>query len=259
MRIPIYKLDAFTGRVFHGNPAAVCPLAAWLPDDTMQGIAAENNLSETAFFVDAKSGYEIRWFTPKQEVDLCGHATLASGHVVLNLLKPGLNSLKFQSKSGPLKVAKAGELLALDFPTRTPSRCPLPRGLREALGRAPQATLVSRDVIAVYESEAEVRALEPDFQKLGEVNAFAVIATAPGDQADFVSRFVAPRAGIVEDPVRGSALCSLIPYWAKRLGKKRLRALQVSPRGGELHCELRGERVAIAGRAVLYLEGTIEI
>src|SRR5262245_2800917 len=249
MRIPIYKLDAFTGRVFHGNPAAVCPLAAWLPDETMQGIAAENNLSETAFFVDGKGGYEIRWFTPKQEVDLCGHATLASGHVVLNLLKPGLVSVKFQSKSGALKVARAGELLSLDFPTRAPSRCSLPSGLGEARGKAPQATLVSRDVLAVYESEGQVRARAPAFQTLGEVNTCAVIATAPGDEADFVSRFFAPRAGIDEDPVTGSAHCSLIPYWAKRLGKKRLRALQVSPRGGELYCELRGERVSIAGRA----------
>jgi predicted PhzF superfamily epimerase YddE/YHI9 len=259
MRIPIYKLDAFTGRVFHGNPAAVCPLAAWLPDETMQGIAAENNLSETAFFVDGKGGYEIRWFTPKQEVDLCGHATLASGHVVLNLLKPGLPAVKFQSKSGPLRVAKAGELLALDFPTRAPSRCPLPHGLGEGLGKTPQATLVSRDVLAVYESEAQVRALEPDFDKLSKVNVFAVIATAPGDEADFVSRFFAPRVGVPEDAVTGSSHCSLIPYWAKRLGKKRLRALQVSPRGGELYCELKGERVSIAGKAVLYLEGTIEV
>jgi predicted PhzF superfamily epimerase YddE/YHI9 len=179
--------------------------------------------------------------------------------VVLNLLKPGTGAVKFQSKSGPLKVARAGELLALDFPTRSPSRCPSPRGLTEALGRAPERTLVSRDVLAVYESEAEVRALSPDFDKLGKVNAFAVIATAPGKEADFVSRFFAPRAGIAEDPVTGSAHCTLIPYWAKRLGKKRLRALQVSPRGGELYCELRGERVSIAGRAVLYLEGTIEV
>jgi PhzF family phenazine biosynthesis protein len=258
MRIPIYQLDAFTGRVFHGNPAAVCPLAAWLPDATMQGIAAENNLSETAFFVD-KGGYEIRWFTPQQEVDLCGHATLASGHVVLNLLKPGLASVKFKSKSGPLKVERAGDLLALDFPTRAPSRCPAPRGLAEALGKAPTQTFVSRDVLAVFESEDEVRAMKPDFERLSKVNTFAVIATAPGKEADFVSRFFAPGAGIAEDPVTGSAHCTLIPYWAKRLGKKRLHALQVSPRGGELFCELRGERVAIAGRAVLYLEGTIEV
>lgn len=259
MRIPIYELDAFTSRVFHGNPAAVCPLAAWLPDETMQGIAAENNLSETAFFVAGRAGYEIRWFTPKQEIDLCGHATLASAHVILNLLKPGLGAVKFGSRSGPLKVLRTGELLALDFPTRSPKACPPPHGLVEALGRAPARTFVSRDVMALYESEDEVRALSPDFERLRDVNAFAVIATAPGREADFVSRFFAPRAGVPEDPVTGSAHCTLIPYWARRLGRKRLRALQVSPRGGELFCELRGDRVSIAGRAVLYLEGTIEV
>lgn len=259
MRIPIYKLDAFTSRVFHGNPAAVCPLAVWLPDETMQGIAAENNLSETAFFVENKAGYEIRWFTPKQEVDLCGHATLASAHVILNFLKPGMRVVKLSSKSGPLKVVRAGELLALDFPTRSPKACPPPHGLVEALGQAPVRTFVSRDVMAVYDNEDDVRNLSPDFERLGHLNAFAIIVTAPGQEADFVSRFFAPRAGIPEDPVTGSSHCTLIPYWAKRLGKKRLRALQVSARGGELYCELRGERVSIAGRAVLYLEGTIEV
>jgi PhzF family phenazine biosynthesis protein len=259
MRIPIFKLDAFTSRVFHGNPAAVCPLAVWLPDEALQDIAAENNLSETAFFVEGKTGYDIRWFTPKQEVDLCGHATLASAHVILNLLKPGLRAVKFSSKSGTLKVARAGELLALDFPTRSPKACPPPHGLLEALGKPPEKTFVSRDVMAVYETEDDVKRLAPDFEKLAGVNAFAIIVTAPGQEVDFVSRFFAPRAGIAEDPVTGSSHCTLIPYWAKRLGRKRLRALQLSPRGGELFCELRGERVSIAGRAVLYLEGTIEI
>ena len=259
MRIPIYKLDAFANRVFHGNPAAVCPLALWLPDETLQQIAAENNLPETAFFVEGKGGYEIRWFTPNQEVDLCGHATLASAHVIFNFVRPGLQAVKFSSKSGALKVAKAGELLALDFPTRIPKPCPPPHGLLEALGAEPQRTLVSRDVMAVYESEKDVRKLAPDFDKLAKVNAFAIIVTAPGDEADFVSRFFAPRLGIPEDSATGSSHCTLIPYWAKRLGKKRLRALQVSPRGGELFCELRGDRVSIAGRTVLYLEGTIEI
>ena len=259
MRIPIYKLDAFTSRVFHGNPAAVCPLALWLPDETLQQIAAENNLSETAFFVEAKGGYEIRWFTPKQEVDLCGHATLASAHVILNFVKPGLSSVKFSSKSGTLRVARTGDLLALDFPTRAPKACPPPHGLVEALGAAPEKTYLSRDVIAVYESEDAVRRLAPDFPKLAEVNAFAIVVTAPGNEADFVSRFFAPRLGVDEDHATGSSHCTLIPYWAKRLGKKRLRALQLSARGGELFCDLRGERVQIAGRTVLYLEGTIEV
>ncbi len=259
MRIPIYQIDAFTSRVFHGNPAAVCPLAAWLPDATMQSIALENNLSETAFFVPDKASYEIRWFTPAQEVDLCGHATLAAGHVVMNMLKPGLNTVRFASKSGVLKVARAGEHLALDFPTRTPRLCQPPSGLVEGLGKAPAKTLVSRDLLAVFETEAEVRALKPDFASLAKVNAFAVVATAPGDEVDFVSRFFAPRAGIDEDPVTGSSHCTLIPYWARRLGKKRLHALQVSKRGGELYCELRGERVSIAGRVVSYMEGSIEV
>ena len=259
MRIPIYQVDAFTSRVFHGNPAAVCPLGAWLPDVTMQAIALENNLSETAFFVGEKASYEIRWFTPAQEVDLCGHATLASGHVVMNLLKPGLNAVRFASKSGVLKVARAGEYLALDFPTRTPRACQPPSGLVLGLRKAPRKTLVSRDLLAVFETEAEVRALKPDFARLAKVNSFAVIATAPGDDVDFVSRFFAPRAGIDEDPVTGSSHCTLVPYWAKRLGKKRLHALQVSKRGGELYCELRGERVSIAGRVVSYMEGTIEV
>ena len=259
MRIPIYTLDAFTSRVFHGNPAAVCPLAVWLPDETLQGIAAENNLSETAFLVEQKAGYEIRWFTPKQEVDLCGHATLASAHVILNFLKPGLASVKFSSKSGTLKVVRAGDLLALDFPTRSPKACPPPHGLLEALGKPPVKTFVSRDVMAVYDDEEDVKKLAPDFAKLAEVNAFAIVVTAPGQEVDFVSRFFAPRAGIPEDPVTGSSHCTLIPYWAKRLGKKRLKALQVSPRGGELYCELRGDRVSIAGRTVLYLEGTLEV
>lgn len=258
MRIPIYKLDAFTSRAFHGNPAAVCPLAAWLPDATLQAIAAENNLSETAFYVESRRGYEIRWFTPAQEVDLCGHATLAAGYVILNLLRPGLTQVTFRSKSGPLKVVRAGKLLALDFPTRAPTRCQPPTGLVEALGKLPDRTLVSRDLLAVFASEEEVRSLQPDFGRLARLNTFAVIATAPGREADFVSRFFAPRAGIAEDPVTGSAHCTLVPYWAKRLGKKRLVARQVSAREGELFCELRGERVLIAGDVVLYLEGTIE-
>jgi len=259
MRIPIYTLDAFTSRVFHGNPAAVCPLALWLPDETLQGIAAENNLSETAFFVETKSGYEIRWFTPKQECDLCGHATLASAHVILNFLKPGLNSVKFSSKSGVLKVARAGELLSLDFPTRSPKACPPPHGLLEALGKPPEKTFVSRDVMAVYEREDDVKNLAPDFGKLADVNAFAIIVTAPGQEADFVSRFFAPRQGIPEDPATGRAHCTLTPYWARRLGKPKLHAVQLSRRGGELFCEDRGERVAIAGQAVQFLEGTIEV
>jgi PhzF family phenazine biosynthesis protein len=259
VRIPIYQVDAFTSRVFGGNPAAVCPLEAWLPDATLQAIAAENNLSETAFFVGRGGRYEIRWFTPAQEVDLCGHATLASAHVVLSRLAPGLQEVEFSSKSGPLRVTREGRLLALDFPTRAPARCPAPAGLAEALGRPPRETWASRDLLCLYEDEAAVRALRPDVDALGRLDAFAVIVTAPGDDVDFVSRFFAPKAGVPEDPVTGSAHCTLIPFWAERLGKRALTARQVSRRGGELRCELRGERVSIAGEAADYLEGTIDV
>jgi PhzF family phenazine biosynthesis protein len=259
MRIPIYQVDAFTSRVFAGNPAAVCPLEAWLPDATMQSIAAENNLAETAFFVGKGGDYELRWFTPAQEVDLCGHATLATAHVVLGRLEPARQSVRFLSKSGPLTVSKEGDLLALDFPSRPPAPCPTPAGLVEALGLPPREVSAARDLLAVYDSEDEVRSMHPDFRALRGIECFAVIVTAPGKEADFVSRFFAPRAGIDEDPVTGSSHCTLIPYWSKRLGKMRLEARQVSARGGELVCEDRGDRVSIAGRAVGYLEGWIQV
>jgi predicted PhzF superfamily epimerase YddE/YHI9 len=259
MKIPIYQVDAFTSRVFHGNPAAVCPLPSWLPDATLQSIALENNLSETAFFVGEGGSREIRWMTPAQEVDLCGHATLASAFVIFERLEPGLEQVMFSSRSGPLAVARKGELLVLDFPARAPRRRELPAGLAEALGRPPVEVWEARDLMAVYASEDEVRGLRPDMEKLGAVDSFAVIATAPGREADFVSRFFGPRVGVPEDPVTGSAHCTLVPYWAERLGRSALRAQQVSARGGELSCELRGDRVSIAGRAVLYLEGTIEV
>lgn len=259
MRIPIYQVDAFTSRVFSGNPAAVCPLESWLPDATLQAIAAENNLSETAYFVGREGEYELRWFTPAVEVDLCGHATLASGFVVLTVLERALLEVRFSSKSGPLRVTREGDLLALDFPSRPPEPCVAPAALAEALGRRPEEVRASRDYMAVYGSEEEVRSLRPDMERLRSLDRRATIVTAPGREADFVSRFFAPGFGIPEDPVTGSAHCTLVPYWAKRLGKSRLRALQVSARGGELFCEDRGERVSIAGRAVKFLEGSIEI
>lgn len=259
MKIPLYQVDAFTSRVFHGNPAAVCPLPAWLPDATLQGIALENNLSETAFLVGQGAAREIRWMTPTQEVDLCGHATLASAFVVFERLERGLERVVFSSQSGPLPVSRRGDLLVLDFPARPPRRIEAPAGLAQALGRPPLEVWSARDLMAVYASEDDVRGLRPDMDKLGEVDAFAVIATAPGCEADFVSRFFGPRVGVPEDPVTGSAHCTLVPYWAGRLDRNALEAQQVSPRGGELACELRGDRVSIAGRAVLYLEGTIEI
>jgi predicted PhzF superfamily epimerase YddE/YHI9 len=259
MKIPIYQVDAFTSRVFTGNPAAVCPLSSWLDDATLQAIAAENNLSETAFFVGGAGEYDLRWFTPAQEVDLCGHATLASAHVILGRLEPGGKAVTFRSKSGPLAVTREDELLVLDFPSRPGEPVEPPDALVRGLGRPPREVNRARDFMAVYGSEDEVRSLRPDMATLLAVDALGVIVTAAGGDCDFVSRFFAPRAGIAEDPVTGSAHCTLIPYWSRRLGRSHLRARQVSARGGELVCEDRGDRVRIGGRAVTYLEGSIEV
>ena len=261
MRIPLYQIDAFADGPFTGNPAAVCPLEEWLPDNVMQAIAAENNLSETAFFVPEGDGYRLRWFTPTSEVDLCGHATLASAFVVFRWLIPRRNAVTFQTvQAGPLTVSRDGDLLALDFPARPPSPCAMPDGIAAALGRQPAAVLAARDYLAVYETAEDIRALTPDFAAIARLDRFAVIVTAPGTGGiDFVSRFFAPARGVDEDPVTGSAHCTLIPYWAGRLGKTRLEARQLSRRGGALICALQGDRVTIAGRAVLYLEGRITI
>jgi len=259
MKIPLYQVDAFTDRLFAGNPAAVCPLAEWLPDATLQAIAAENNLSETAFFVGRAGEYALRWFTPASEVDLCGHATLASAHVILGRLEPALDEVRFSSKSGPLRVTRDRGRLWLDFPARPPAASDPIEGLSEALGARPSELWAARDVMAVLASEAEVRSLKPDMGRLQALDRFGFIVTAPGETADFVSRFFAPSLGIPEDPVTGSAHCTLAPFWAERLGKRELRALQVSPRGGELLCELREDRVLIGGHAVSYLEGAIEL
>jgi predicted PhzF superfamily epimerase YddE/YHI9 len=258
VRIPIHQVDAFAPRVFAGNPAAVCPLAAWLEDGVLQAIAAENNLSETAFVVRDGGGLAIRWFTPATEVDLCGHATLAAAHVLF-AAEPGRGELRFSSQSGELRVRRDGEMLQLDFPSRPPAPVPADPALYAALGAAPRELLTARDRLALYGSETEVRALRPDFAKLAALDLFGVIATAAGTDCDFVSRYFAPGEGVPEDPVTGSAHCTLAPFWAARLGKTSLRARQVSRRGGELHCELSGDRVLISGRAVTYLEGFIEI
>lgn len=259
MEIPLYQIDAFTGRVFGGNPAAVCPLKAWLPAETMQAIAAENNLSETAFFVPEGDGYDLRWFTPATEVDLCGHATLAAGALVLSKLDPSRSSVRFHTASGVLKVVKDGEWFAMDFPAweAKPAKS---SAVAEALGKAPVELLGNqRDYLAVFEREADIRALAPNFDKLGKLDRPGMIVTAPGDDVDFVSRFFAPGLGIKEDPVTGSAHCALTPYWSKRLDRTTLNARQISARGGELVCEQRGERVGMRGRAAFYLEGTIRI
>jgi PhzF family phenazine biosynthesis protein len=262
MRIPIYQVDAFASNVFSGNPAAVCPLDRWLDDQTMQSIAAENNLAETAFYVPNGPGrYGLRWFTPGAEVDLCGHATIATAYILFEILKQEHGaSIAFDSmKSGELRVLRDDDRLALDFPARPPAACPPNPALFEALGAAPAALLAARDYLCVYDSEEQLRALAPNMEKLMQIDRFGIIATAPGVKHDFVSRFFAPTKGVPEDPVTGSAHCTLIPYWAERLGKTTLRARQISRRGGELWCELRGDRVKIAGHAVQYLEGSIQV
>jgi PhzF family phenazine biosynthesis protein len=266
MRIPIYQVDAFSGEVFGGNPAAVCPLERWIDARLMQAIAAENNLSETAFFVPSAAGpaatgrdFDIRWFTPAAELELAGHPTLASAFVVFHWLDPGRTSVTFHSQSGPLVVERGGELLSMEFPSRPGGACEPPAGLGEALGAVPLEVLASRDLLAIFADEEQVRALRPDIGRLAALDAYAVCVTAPGRDCDFVSRFFAPRLGVPEDPVTGSAHCTLIPYWSRRLRKRTLHARQVSTRGGELFCEDLGERVIIAGRAVPYLEGTIEV
>ena len=260
MNIPIYQVDAFTLGPFSGNPAAVCPLDAWLDDATLQSIAAENNLSETAFIVASDAGYDLRWFTPAIEVDLCGHATLAAGYVVLNHLQPDLDAVAFETLSGRLIVSREGDRLSMDFPARAPTPVAVSQALSEALGEAPSEVHASRDIVAVYDDEACVRRLSPDQARLLALDeGLGVIATAKGDAVDFVSRFFVPKAGIAEDPVTGSAHCTLVPFWAERLGKSRLVAHQVSPRGGELHCEHRGDRVIMSGRCTLFLTGSIHL
>ncbi len=259
MRIPYYRVNAFTAQAFGGNPAGVCVLQQWLPDELLQRIAAENNLSETAFFTRDDGLLHLRWFTPTTEVDLCGHATLASAFVLFSELGYKGDTVKFQSKSGQLEASQRGELVELDFPARRPEPCPVPEDLVRALGRAPREVLRSRDYLAVYDTQAEVAALTPDMGRLARLDCLGVIVTARGKDADFVSRFFAPGAGVPEDPVTGSAHCSLIPYWAERLGKTELFARQISQRGGELYCRLAGERVGIGGRAVMYCRGELVV
>lgn len=256
MIVPYFVVDAFASRAFSGNPAGVCLLNHWLADDRLQDIAAENNLSETAFLVPTAGPWELRWFTPCLEVDLCGHATLAAAHV---LREQGEKKtvFEFETKSGCLAVRREGDLLVLDFPSRPPSPADPPAGLRAAVGGNPCGILRARDHFLVYETEEEIRRLQPDFDVLRGIQPWGTIVTAPGEACDFVSRFFAPGAGIPEDPVTGSSHCTLIPYWARRLGKSALRARQLSARGGELFCENAGERVRIGGRARTYLAGTI--
>ena len=259
MRISYFQVDAFTAQTFGGNPAGVCVLGQWFSDDILQRVAAENNLSETAFFTHEADHYHLRWFTPTMEVDLCGHATLASAFVLFFELGYGGDQVRFESRSGTLAASRRGDLIELDFPSRPPVPCVAPKELVRALRREPREVLVSRDYVAVFDSQEEVSSLVPDMEALMQLDRVGVIVTARGSDADFVSRFFAPRAGIPEDPVTGSAHCSLIPFWAERLGRTELFARQISRRGGELFCRLAGERVAIGGRAIVYNRGVIEI
>ena len=255
--LAIYQVDAFAARPFTGNPAAVCPLEAWLPDETLQAIAMENNLAETAFLVPDGRDYKLRWFTPAIEVDLCGHATLASGYVVSSLLEPGRDTVTFHSKSGPLTVTREGERYAMDFPARRPEPWDARELLAAAIGVTPQEVWRADKAMAVLADQADVLGVAPDLGKISVLPTDGLIITAPGEDCDFVSRYFAPRAGIPEDPVTGSAHCVLTPYWAERLGKTKLTARQVSARGGDLEVEDRGERIGIAGRVAPYLEGKI--
>lgn len=260
MTIPIYQADAFTDQLFGGNPAAICPLSEWLPDEVMQQIAKENNLAETAFFVKTEKGFTLRWFTPEYEIDLCGHATLASAHILFTELAYNGDTINFETvKAGVLTVKKDGDKYTMDFPSRPPIPIEIPNGLTEALGKQPVAILRSRDYFVVYETEDDILNITPDFFALSKMDTVGVIITAPGKKSDFVSRFFAPGAGIPEDPVTGSAHCNLIPYWAKKLGKDKLHAYQLSARKGELWCELKGDRVLMSGKAVTYLKGEIFI
>lgn len=262
MNLTIYQVDAFTKEVFKGNPAAVCPLESWLPDETMQRIALENNLAETAFFVKTGEVYEIRWFTPLIEVNLCGHATLASAFVIFECLGETTTTIKLHShRSGDLSVEKQGTRLILDFPSYGLNEIEIDARLVEAVGKRPLQTWETQGnmVFMLFEKESDIAGIAPEMSALAKIPFDEVIVTAKGDSADFVSRMFAPRIGIPEDPVTGAIHCSLIPFWAERLGKTELFARQISARGGEIFCELKSDRVKIGGNAVLYLKGEIYV
>ncbi len=259
MELSIYHIDAFASELFKGNPAAVCPLEKWLPDGTMQSIANENNLSETAFFVPKGNGFHIRWFTPTSEVDLCGHATLASAYVLFNILNYNKEKIEFESKSGILSVMKDGDKLTLNFPARSHVPCEIPEEIFKAFNAEPIECLKSEDYIVLFKSESDISSADPDFEQLNKLGLRGVIITAKSDNYDFVARCFFPGIGIQEDPVTGSAYTQLAPYWASKLGKTRFSVKQMSSRGGELTCELVDDRVLISGKAVKYLEGKINI
>jgi len=259
VKIRQFVVDAFASKTFEGNPAAVCPLEYWLEEPLLQSIAYENNLSETAFFVKAPSGYELRWFTPVAEVALCGHATLASAHVLFEHLGFDIQTIHFLTRSGELLVTKNNDLLEMVFPGSQPKLCVPPKELEIGLGGNPTEFFAAEDYLVVYPNEQAIKNLAPDMNMLTKVDLRGIIITAPGESCDFVSRFFAPKLGVPEDPVTGSAHCQLAPYWAKRLGKNELQAIQVSKRRGHIFCTVDGEKVVLSGRAVTFLQGEIEV
>lgn len=264
MLIPLYHFGAFTDRPFTGNPAAVCLLDSWLDDGWLRKVAAENNVSATAFLVPSGDGYELRWFTPVREIKLCGHATLASGYVVCRILQPGVNIARFSTRfRGTVTLTKQEDFFLMDFPASFPRACGrVPESLFQALGLTvtPSEVLEANDThMVVLGNEGAIQSLQPNFSLLEQLHPFAVSVTAPGESSDFVSRYFAPSYGVPEDSVTGSAHCALAPYWARRLGKARLHARQLSDRGGELRCELRGDRVILQGQALLVMQGSLEI
>ncbi len=260
MKLKIYQVDAFTDKLFGGNPAAVVPLNEWLPDASLQNIAAENNLAETAFFVKTTNGFHLRWFTPENEIDLCGHATVASAFVLHHLENYKGEEISFESKSGRLTVRKNGDLFTLNFPAYEISSAEATNDVIDAIGKVPAEVFkMKNDLMLVYHDQVTLQMIKPDFGKLKKCAARAVLITSPSDETDFVYRFFAPKMGIDEDPATGSAQCSLLPYWSARLNKTSLSSIQLSKRIGHLHGALKGDRVEISGKAVLYLKGEIEI
>lgn len=257
MKIPMYQVDAFTEEIFRGNPAAICILKEWLDEKLMQNIAMENNLSETAFCIVKEDLWELRWFTPEEEIDLCGHATLATAYVIFEILNYPGSTVKFTTKSGILTVEKQGDIMTMEFPSREGTKVEITDQLIKGLGKEPKEAYESRDLMVVYENEQEIRELNPNMEELKLVDAFGIIVTAKGESSDFVSRYFAPSCGVPEDPVTGSAHCTLIPYWSKVLGKKKMIAHQLSQRGGRLECEHVGDKVKISGKAKLFFKGEI--
>ena len=259
MNLKMFQVDAFTDRVFGGNPAAVCPLEAWLDDSLLQAIAEENNLSETAFVVAAGDAFELRWFTPEAEVDLCGHATLAAAHVLFTHLAYAKPEVVFHTRSGPLMVKRGEQAYSMDFPAALPVAVDAPQELIDGLGNRPKEVLAAFDYVAVFESEDDIKSLTPDFVKLNALGLRGVIATAPGTKVDFVSRCFFPKLRVNEDPVTGSAHCELAPYWAKHLGENQLSAYQLSKRGGRVDCEVKGDRVLLTGSCVDFMTAEVRI